>query len=74
MSRDYQGTSLDNLLITSNGFSVFTKVRKDGAKASFRVMLKYFEINKTFMYSNLFRYYIVIMLIIIIILFVSHNQ
>ena len=28
------------------------------AKAGFRVMLKYFEINKSFMCDNLFRYYI----------------
>ena len=33
---------------------------KGGAKAGFRVMLKYFEINKSFMCSNLFRYYIYI--------------
>ena len=31
---------------------------KGGAKAGFRVMLKYFEINKRFMCINLFRYYI----------------
>ena len=31
---------------------------KGGAKVGFRVMLKYFEINKSFMCRNLFRYYI----------------
>ena len=31
-------------------FSVFTKVGKSGAKAGFRVMLKYFEIKKAFRY------------------------
>ena len=31
---------------------------KGGAKAGFRIMLKYFEINKSVMSSNLSRYYI----------------
>ena len=35
----------------SNGFFfVFAKVGKGGAKAGFRVMLKYFEIKKAFRY------------------------
>ena len=36
--------------------SIFFKICR--AKAGFRVMLKYFEINKSFMCSNLFCYYI----------------
>ena len=39
-------------------FVVFVKVSKGGTKAGFRVMLKYFEINKSCMASNLFRCYI----------------
>ena len=37
-------------------FFVFTKVGNGRAKAGFRVLLKYFEINKIFRCSNLFRY------------------
>ena len=39
-------------------FFDFAKVGKVVAKAGFRVMLKYFEINKSCMWSNLFSYYI----------------
>ena len=39
-------------------FFVFAIVGKGGAKAGFRVMLKYFEIKKSFICSSLFRYYI----------------
>ena len=39
-------------------FFGFAKVGKVVAKAGFRVMLKYFEINQSCMSSNLFRYYI----------------
>ena len=39
-------------------FFVFASVSKGGAKAFFRVMLKYFAINKSFMCSSLYRYYI----------------
>ena len=36
---------------------VFAKVGKDAAKAGFRVMLKYFEIKRSFIFSSLFHYY-----------------
>ena len=39
-------------------FFVFAKVDKGWAKASFCVMLKYFEIKKSFMCSNLIRFHI----------------
>ena len=38
-------------------FFVFAKVGNGGAKAGFRIMLTYFEINESFMCSNLFCYY-----------------
>ena len=37
-------------------FFVFAKVGKGGAKAGFRVLLKYFETKKSFICSSLFRY------------------
>ena len=37
-------------------FFVFAKVGKGRAKASFCVMLKYFEVNKSFMCGNLYCY------------------
>ena len=37
---------------------MFAKVGKDAAKAGFRVMMKYFEIKKSFIFSSLFHYYI----------------
>ena len=42
-------------------FFIFARMGKGRAKVGqsrFRVMLKYFEINRSFMCSNLFRYYI----------------
>ena len=71
--RDFFSTNHNSLLRIANNdiasfcrdkrlrqmaFFVFPKVGKGGANASCRVMLKYFEINKSFMCNNLFCYYI----------------
>ena len=39
-------------------FFLFAEVDKGEAMTGFRVMLKYYEINKSFLCCNLFRYYI----------------
>ena len=49
---------IDNRLRVKWLFFVFAEVGKVGAKACFRVVLKYFEINTSFMCSNLSCHYI----------------